>query len=153
MAIHRMKYRDRPQLAEPLGVALAAFVLHGDSPIAPKAIDCIMPVPMTPGRQRVRGYNQAERIARVVARELELEIDTRTLIRQRNVRPQVGLTRAARQQNLAGVFKVRDRNVVTNRSILVMDDVTTTGSTLHETASTLKSAGAVAVYGLTLAAG
>jgi len=151
-AIHLLKYRDRPRLAEPLGIALAAFARDHSAELGNLKIDAIVPVPMHPARRRTRGYNQAERLADVVARELSVLMSTDMLVRRVNTRAQVGLTQEARQQNLAGAFGVGAKEVA-GLSILVIDDVSTTGSSLHECALALKSAGAKKVYGLTLAAG
>jgi len=148
-----MKYRDRPQLAEPLGTALATFATASDSTYAGLKFDLVMPVPMSSARQRVRGYNQAERLAQVVARELSVPLNTTAAARSRSVRPQVGLSREARQRNLAGAFTVKETAIVTGKTILLIDDVSTTGSSLHEVSKALKAAGAKGVYGLTLAAG
>lgn len=152
-AIHRLKYRDRPQLAEPLGIALAEFARTHASALSLAEVDFIAPAPMSPARRRVRGYNQAERLARVVARELGIPLDTTCLRRVKSARPQVGLTQEARQQNLTGVFSVSNNETVAGKTILIVDDVSTTGATLDECARVLKAAEAKAVYALTLAAG
>jgi len=152
-AVHRLKYRDRPQLAEPLGVALAQFARASDISHDLLAADLVIAVPMSPRRQRVRGYNQAERLARVVARELGIGLDTASLKRVKSSRPQVGLKREARQRNLAGAIAVANASDIAGKTVIVVDDVTTTNSTIDECAKALKAAGAKAVYGLTLAAG
>jgi len=152
-AVHRLKYRDRPQLAEPLGIALAQFARETEISHDLLAADLIIPVPMSAKRQRLRGYNQAERLARVVAHELDIGLDADALKRVKSSRPQVGLKREARQRNLAGAFAVANASDVAGKTIVVIDDVTTTNSTIDECAKVLKAAGARAVYGLTLAAG
>lgn len=152
-AVHRLKYRDRPQLAEPLGVALAQFARASDISHDLLAADLVIAVPMSPRRQRVRGYNQAGKLARVVARELQIPLDLTSLRRVKSSRPQVGLKREARQRNLAGAFALIPEADVTGKTIIVIDDVTTTNSTIDECAKALRAAGAKAVYGLTLAAG
>lgn len=152
IGIHLLKYRDRPALAEPLGNALADFARREAVALGNLAVDVVVPVPMHPARRRVRGYNQAERLAVVVARELGLPMSTDLLIRRRNTRAQVGLAQEARQQNLADAF-APGRQSAAGMSILLIDDVSTTGSSLHESAAALKRTGAVSVYALTLAAG
>ncbi len=152
-AVHQFKYRDRPQMAEPLGALLAdharamAPVLNG------LRFDAMLPVPMHPVRRRLRGYNQSERLARVVARELGVPLDTAALTRPRRTRAQVGLSGDARHRNLRGAFHVPHPANVAGKTLLLVDDVSTTGSTLHECAQALKAAGVQAVYCLTLAAG
>jgi competence protein ComFC len=148
-SIHWLKYRERPQLAEPLGQLLAHHARQQRSLLNDLAFDGIVPVPMHPARQRVRGYNQAERLARVVARELEIELRTDLVRRVRRTRSQVGLTGDIRRNNLSGAFRAANAS---DLSLLVIDDVSTTGSTFREVAKSLKEAGARAVYCLSLAA-
>ncbi|BDI30956.1 amidophosphoribosyltransferase [Capsulimonas corticalis] len=150
-AIHLFKYRDRPQLAEPLGRVLALYFQTAD--LFPTPCDLIVPVPMHPTRRRVRGYNQSERLARVLSQELAIPRDTTSLRRVRNTRPQVGLASGARESNLLGAFAVRDATNIAGKTLLLLDDVSTTGASIHECAAALKSAGAKTVYALTLAAG
>ena len=151
--IHQFKYRDRPQLAEPLGLLLADFARTHASDLHGLAFDALLPVPMHPIRRRLRGYNQSERLARVLARELGLPLDTRSLTRGRPTRPQVGLSEDARRRNLSGAFAVSDLDAVRGKTLLLIDDVATTGSSLHGCAEALKAGGAKAVCALTLAAG
>ena len=151
-AIHQFKYRDRPQLAGPLGRSLATFARDHASQLNDLKFDALQPVPMHSTRRRLRGYNQSERLARVVGTELGLPL-CNALVRSRPTRPQVGLAREARCRNLAGAFTVRRPEEVCGKTLLLIDDVATTGSSLSECAAALKAAGAKAVYALTLAAG
>ena len=108
---------------------------------------------MHSARQRVRGYNQSERLARVLGQELRLPLLPNTLVRARPSHPQVGLSADARRTNLHGAFSVKRPEAVQGQTLLLIDDVVTSGSSLHECAAALKAAGASAVYALTLAAG
>ena len=150
-AIHRFKYHDRPSLAEPLGIGLATFARTQSSSLNGLQFDALVPVPMHPIRRRLRGYNQSERLARVVASELALPVQTQWLVRTRATHPQVGLAGDARTANLRGAFAASES--VRGQTVLLIDDVTTTGSTLQESAAALATVGAKAVYALTLAAG
>lgn len=152
-AIHQFKYRDRPQMAAPLGVLLASYARAHAADLHGLRFDGILPVPMHPLRRRLRGYNQSERLAQIVGAELSLPLLSDTLIRIRPTRPQVGLTGEARRTNLQGAFAVRGAEAVRGKTLLLIDDVVTTGSSLYECTLTLKAAGAKAVYALTLAAG
>lgn len=152
-AIHQFKYRDRPQLAGPLGHLLADYARAQASDLNGLRFNALLPVPMHAVRQRVRGYNQSERLARVLGEELILPLLPGVLIRVRPTRPQVGLSAEARRTNLRGAFRVRQPELVRGKTLLLIDDVVTTGSSLHECAAMLKTAGAKAVYALTLAAG
>lgn len=152
-AIHQFKYRDRPQLALPLGMALAAMARAQAADLNHLRFDALLPVPMHTVRHRLRGYNQSERLARVVSSELTMPMLPDVLLRIRSTRPQVGLSADARRRNLAGAFAVRHDEAVQGKTLLLVDDVVTTGSSLHECALVLKSCGAKSVYCLTLAAG
>ena len=152
-AVHQFKYRDRPQLALPLGRLLAEYARAHASELNALRFDALLPVPMHPVRQRVRGYNQSERLARVLGQELGLPLVTNVLVRARPTRPQVGLLGDARRTNLRGAFAVKQPNLVSGQTLLLIDDVVTSGSSLHECASVLNAAGASAVYALTLATG
>jgi competence protein ComFC len=150
--IHWLKYRDRPMLAAPLGQILAAHARRNRAALAGLAFDAIVPAPLHAARLRVRGYNHAERLARVLGRELEIPVRTDLVRRVRATRPQVGLDGDARRNNLAGAFRANSA-AVDGLALLVIDDVSTTGATFRECAKTLKKAGAQAVYCLSLGAG
>ncbi len=152
-AVHQFKYRDRPQLAVPLGRLLAEYARDHASDLNHLRFDALLPVPMHPVRRRVRGYNQSERLARVLAEELSLPLLPGVLVRPRPTRPQVGLSGDARRTNLRGAFAVHQPELVQGQTLLLVDDVVTSGSSLHECAAMLIAAGAKAVYALTLAAG
>ena len=144
-AIHTFKYRRVAALGEPLGDALARFWLQ-----SPQPARLIVPVPLHPRRQRERGYNQAELLARRIARAAGLPVRPAALRRVRATAVQMTLTAAERQANVAGAFQ-GDAAVVRGADVLLIDDVCTTGATLDACATALKAAGAAAVYGLTLA--
>ena len=151
-AIHHFKYHDRPQLAGPLGRCLADFARTQAAHLNRLEFDGLVPVPMHRVRRRLRGYNQSERMARVVSAELGIPLCA-ALERSRATRPQVGLARDARRSNLKNAFTVCFPERVVGQTLLLLDDVATTGSSLHECAVVLKAHGAKAVYALTLAAG
>ncbi|MBE5736254.1 MAG: ComF family protein [Clostridiales bacterium] len=111
-------------------------------------IDVIVPVPIHDTRRKERGFNQSE----VLCTEIkDVPIDTTLLIRSVNTPHQTGLSRENREKNLIGCFAVPDKKLVTGKSILLVDDIYTTGSTLSECARTLKKAGAKKVYAMCLA--
>lgn len=144
-AIHAFKYRRVAALAEPLGDALARFWLR-----APAPVGAIVPVPLHPQRQRERGYNQAELLARRVGRASGAPVRVSTLRRVRATAVQMTLSAAERRANVADAFACDDA-AVRGIDVLLIDDVCTTGSTLDACARALKQAGAQAIYGLTLA--
>lgn len=137
--IHAFKYADRVSLARPLG-ALLKECLRREGFEARIA----MPVPLHPARARSRGFNQAD----LLARQLGLPVEARLLRRKSNTPSQTGLSRSQRILNLTGAFEVRREPP---DGVLIIDDVYTTGSTVHEMARTLKRAGTVRVEVLTVA--
>lgn len=137
--IHHLKYSDRVSLAKPLGDLLAECLRR-----EPFTGDLVIPVPLHRSRERQRGFNQAELIAARLGRPMS----TRLVRRRKNTPSQTGLTRNQRIRNLAAAFEVRGE---VKGSVIVVDDVYTTGSTVSELARTLKRAGAERVEVLTVA--
>ena len=119
-------------------------------------IDVVMPMPSTAWHKFDRGYNQCAYLGRALACRLGLPFDSRTLRRVGSPRRQGGLSEEERRTNVVGTFACR-RRVAARRSagaaptVLVVDDIMTTGSTLSECARTLKEGGAGRVWCLTLA--
>jgi ComF family protein len=147
-AIRQLKYHQQRRLAEPLGDLLADVC----ATLAPQ-IDLIVPVPLHPSRQRQRGYNQAELLARQCAARLGLPVRPNVLHRIRATPPQVGLGAAARVANVAGAFAASAAApaALAGRRLLLVDDVCTSGATLTSAADALLAAGAVSVWGLAVA--
>lgn len=111
----------------------------------------VIPVPLSKKRERARGFNQSEIIARYFSSSFNYEISL-NLIRYKHCPAQSGLGEEARQNNVLGSFRWRGDNLK-DKIILLIDDVATTGATLNECAKVLKEAGASIVYGLVLAKG
>ncbi len=126
-AIHQLKYRNQVNLAEPLGKLLGKSLEVAEVSFKP---DCIIPVPLHPGRLKKRGYNQALEISRPLARKMQVPIDTTLLQRTLKTPPQQGLTAAERRSNLRNAFIVT--TTTSARKILLVDDVMTTGETVRE---------------------
>jgi ComF family protein len=123
----------------------------------PKRMDFIpemlVPVPLHSRRERERGYNQAELIARVVNHHFpDAVLDAQSLVRKKYTEQQAKLTREKRILNIQDVFIWRAKESCPSQ-VLLIDDVFTTGSTMQECAKTLKRAGAREVWGLVLARG
>ena len=146
-AVHRVKFSRRSDLGFSLGQVLARAWLEG----RPEPPDCVMAVPLSARRLADRGFNQSSALARAVARALSVPARAGVLRRRRETVAQSSLGRAERAVNLAGAFQVVQPRVVRARSILVVDDVITTGSTFDEIVSTLRSSGAHKVECIALA--
>ncbi len=147
--IHALKYSEKTILARPLGQALAALV-NQDTELA--NADAICPIPLHPARLRERGYNQSLLLAREVAAETGLPV-IEPLRRVRNTKSQTKLVDdKARLENVTGAFAVRPATGLEAKRIIIVDDVMTTGATLHAAATQLLAAGAYEVMGLVVAA-
>jgi competence protein ComFC len=113
--------------------------------------DVVVPVPLHPDRQRERGYNQAELIARPLARKLHLNLGAYLLMRTRPRPPRLVLSRKEHWDSVRGAYATREGLRVDKLRVLLIDDVMTTGATLDSCARALKKVGAAAVLGLTVA--
>jgi ComF family protein len=142
-AIHVYKYELVVSLARPLADFLTAHLER------PFPLDCLCPVPLHPARERMRGFNQSCRLAEEVSKRWDIPVEPRLLARVQNTRPQMQLPRDERRANVRGAFTVNGE--VRGRSIGLVDDVYTTGSTLRECSRMLKHAGAARVLVITLA--
>lgn len=135
-AVHAFKYNGRVQLAAGLG-RLAVGAVSPDT-----APEVVLPVPLHLKRLRERGFNQSLLIAREVAAALNVAVDYRSLRRTRHTEKQTGFSAAERRKNVIGAFKVARPERVRGKSVLLVDDVFTTGTTVRECAKVLKAAGA-----------
>ncbi|HAO92656.1 MAG TPA: amidophosphoribosyltransferase [Deltaproteobacteria bacterium] len=142
-AVHSFKYGGRVTL----GVSLALLMCGTTSP--PKDLDLIVPVPLHRERLKSRGYNQSLLIARAVSKIITAPLDCLHLRKTRLTADQVDLTAREREENVRGAFEA-DASAFKNKTVLLIDDVLTTGSTVRECSKTLSRAGA-RVFILTLA--
>jgi ComF family protein len=150
--IHCYKYKGRTRLAAPLGALLrCTFVRHWEG----LAVDLVLPVPLHSRRLRRRGFNQSDLMLREwrarSAPSAVPPMEAGVLERTRASAPQAGLGRRERQSNIRGAFWVRRPDRVDGRSILLVDDVITTGATAGECARVLLASGAARVDVLALA--
>ena len=113
-------------------------------------VDNVVPVPLSNSRLHERGYNQSALLASSISRNLHIEIKLHALTRVKETLSQVGLSSKERQDNVFNAFRA-DSAEIRNKSVLVIDDIATTGSTLNECAKALKNAGAREVFCYTVA--
>ncbi len=146
VAIQRLKYRRCPELAHPLGTLLVR-ALGRCSPR--RAL--LVPVPLHPVRLAQRGFNQAGLLARVVAEKTGHAIAFDALRRCRHGRPQARTSAPQRWENVAGAFLASPVPRLQRSHVILVDDVSTTGATLHACRRALRRAGAKRVTGLVLA--
>ncbi len=145
MAIQRFKYQGWRRLAGPLALLMAErLVIEGLA--APWAVA----VPLHSSRLRQRGFNQSELLVRQLRRRLSLSMPPGELVRTRATPPQVGHDRRWRLENVRDAFEWRGAPLDA-RSILLIDDVATTGATLEACAAALRAAGSGPVMGVSVA--
>lgn len=144
-ALQAFKFGGRRLLARPLAQLIV------DTPEAERAIraDALVPVPLAPARERERGFNQAQVLAERLAPRFGLPVRATWLARTRLTAPQTELSAAERRSNVRGAFAAA--RAVRGRSIVVIDDVFTTGATVSECARALAEAGAREIGVLTVA--
>jgi ComF family protein len=154
--IHCLKYKEKIQLARPLGALLfAAFLRFWDK----KSVDVIVPVPLHAKKLRMRGFNPSFLLVKNWARIAEssnsklpdIPVEINVLERRRWTEPQTGLGRKERLANIKNAFKISDYSKIAGKKILLVDDVYTTGATVNECAKVLLKGGAGHVDVLTLA--
>lgn len=166
--IHNLKYNGVTELAEPLAKLMSEAlekseirILKSEQNIQKKNSQfdirhsdfVISYVPLHWHRQATRGYNQAELLAKIVGEKTGLEV-LDLLKKVKNTTRQAELSGEKRRKNLKGVFRPRKSpKSLKNLTIILIDDVCTTGSTLNECARVLKKAGAKEVWGLVVCRG
>ena len=148
-SIYRLKYEGRREYAEFFGEEMAYYLggfIRGVKP------DALIPVPLHKKRMRQRGYNQSALLAGVLGTRLGIPVEGKILRRIRNTVPLKLLNPKERQNNLKRAFII-EKNDVKLKTVIVVDDIYTTGSTVDEIARTLMGAGVERVYFVTLACG
>jgi ComF family protein len=144
-ALLKLKYHQDIGLGEALAWDLAVY-LDG---LGWRA-DVIIPIPLSEQRLSERGYNQVDMIAHPLARLIGWRYEPKALRRSRHTQSQVELTGAERRKNVIGAFTAETR-LINGKTILLVDDITTTGATLHSASASLMAVGADKVYALTFA--
>jgi competence protein ComFC len=145
-AILALKYKYSTEVGKELAASFIRELLAG----FPLAKGVLVPIPIHRHRENVRGFNQSEEIGRRVAAQMNWEFTPDLLIKTRRTTPQASLSVEKRKQNLRGAFALNTKAKIPH-SILLFDDVFTTGSTLKEAAKVLKRTGVQKVWGLTIA--
>jgi len=145
--IHNIKYKGQPYLLFALAQDLTSWAIKQLPPP-----DCIVPVPLHPNRLALRGFNQAEVLASILAGYLGISFKD-ILLRTKDTTPQAALGRQERLANLKSAFDLKPGVLIEGEEIWLVDDVVTTAATIGECAEVLKKFGARKVYAFCLGAG
>ncbi|NOR14762.1 MAG: hypothetical protein GQ544_03560 [Candidatus Aminicenantes bacterium] len=143
------KYRGYKVLGEE--IAKFADLALGDEEGLWWDVNALLPVPLHPKRERQRGFNQAGVLSYELGKLRGIDVLKGSLVKKKNVSPQTFLAGPERRANVSGAFQVVHSDKVVGKSLLLVDDVFTTGATLTECCRVLKNAGAKEVRALTIA--
>jgi len=146
--IHQLKYDKKIPLGKRLGERLGKTI--NDDSIFLKS-DYLIPVPLHKSRYRERGFNQSEIVAEGISKTTGLPVSRNVLKRKKNTKDQTNLSREQREENVRGAFVVTSPEMINGKSIILVDDVITTGATLSECARMLNQFGAQQILAMTLA--
>ncbi len=145
-AMHKFKFGGKTALSPFFGDILFSYLSKGEMPL--EEIDLVIPLPLSSKREKQRGYNQSMLLAEEISGRCSINIDITSLKKIRDVAPQFELSRKERLLNVKGAFRSAP---LAGSTILLVDDIYTTGATAKEASQALKDAGAKDVYVLTLA--
>ena len=147
--LHHLKYKNCPEVGELAGMWFAHAIKSAG---LGESFDMIVPIPLHVAKQRRRGYNQCDHIAKGMAEVLETPWLPDGLIKPKHTQSQTRKSRWERSENVASGFAVANAEVITDRRVLLIDDVMTTGATLGAAAKILLESGAQEVSVAALAA-
>jgi ComF family protein len=133
------------------GAALGRVMLNKLTPPPDFSGFLVIPTPLHRRRALERGFNQAEILAQIIAKQFNLPLNSKVLRRRKNIKHQASLDRAGRLKNIQGCFQIKNPELIRGRKILLIDDVITTGATLNEQAELLKQNGAEKIWALVVA--
>jgi competence protein ComFC len=145
--LHAFKYNAKTSLCKTFGTLMVDFIDRYGLPI-PK-FDLITPIPLHPVRLRERGYNQSALLSSYLSRHYGMSHTEDLLIRQKMTQTQTELGAKQRWTNMEGAFRIKNPTDVQDKSVVLIDDLYTTGATVHNAAQALKTAGATRVGVLT----
>jgi len=145
--LHAFKYNSKTSLCKTFVPLMIDFIDRFHIPL--DKFDLVTPIPLHPVRLRERGYNQSALLSLALSRHYRVLHSENLLIRQKVTRTQTELGAKQRWTNMSGAFKIKNPSDVEGRSVVLIDDLYTTGATLHNAAQVLKSAGATRVCVLT----
>ncbi|NPD44929.1 ComF family protein [Lentimicrobium sp. S6] len=147
--IHQLKYNKQPEIGVYLGKRYGVFLKKSE---CFRHVNLIIPVPLHHSKQKIRGYNQAEMIAKGLSESMDIPYDYTSFIRSSETETQTKKTKLERWENVKNKFKVEEVDKLKNQHILLVDDVITTGSTLEACAQVLLEVEGVKISMVSMAA-
>ena len=147
--IYLFKYQNKPYLSTFFGEILADYLKEKIF----LNFDLIIPIPLHKRRQEERGYNQSELLANVVSKKLNISVDKKSLKRIKNTISQFELNLKQRKDNIKNAFEIKNKGIINGKTILLIEDISTTGTTLEECSRILKKAKAKEVFSLVISHG
>lgn len=134
--MHNLKYRNHEVIGQFLGEWLGEELKNSE---AYKTIDVVVPVPLHKSKQRQRGYNQVDKFGRALAKALQADYNSHTLIKSSATKTQVFKDRLKRSSNTDANFTITEKDALKHKHILLVDDIITTGATIESCANALLS--------------
>ena len=134
--LHELKYKRNAAIGEYSGKLMGERLIESGRY---KDIDALIPLPLFPKKEYVRGYNQAEMICRGISASTTIPLITKNVVRQRSTETQTKKHRSERWENVAGSFYTSDPQALAHKHVMLVDDVLTTGATIEACAESLLS--------------
>ena len=131
------KFHEKPYMY----ISIVAFILKNKKIYEKlQSYDTIIPVPISKKRMKERGYNQSLLIAKQISKDVKIPLQTNCLFKTKNIIEQSKLNKEQRKQNIQNVYELKNREILNNKQILLIDDIYTTGNTVNECAKVLQQA-------------
>lgn len=148
-AVHKFKYGYIKELARPLSLLILIHLQTINADIDKSFV--FVPIPLSDKKKRRRGFNQSEEMGKVLSEATGIPLFSDALVKIKETKPQMELKRKERIENLKNCFKIKNKENIENKTVLLLDDVYTTGATMEECSKILKQSGAEKVWGITVA--
>ena len=116
-----------------------------------KTCDTIIPIPISKKRNKERGYNQSLLIAKELSKKLRIPVSSKCLYKIKNTIEQSKLNKSEREKNIQNVYELKNKEVLNNKTVLLIDDIYTTGNTVNEASKILKNANIKSIIVLVIA--
>jgi ComF family protein len=127
--LHNFKYKKITEIGHVFGAMLADKIVEYNWY---KGMDCIVPIPMTKGKEKIRGFNTAQILAEEIANKTHLPIIADALIKSKETISQTQMAKSSRVKNARGIFKINNSIAIKDKHVMLVDDIVTTGSTISD---------------------